>query len=50
MSLAGLELGARVGERVEHASDLLGGVILIAVGVAIALGVRRSCREALVAR
>ena len=39
MSLAGLELGARVGKRVEHASDLLGGVILMAVGVAIALGV-----------
>jgi putative Mn2+ efflux pump MntP len=39
MSLAGLELGARLGERVAHSSDLLSGVILIAVGVAIAVGV-----------
>ncbi len=39
MSLAGLQLGARLGERVERNSDLLGGIILIAVGIAIAAGV-----------
>jgi putative Mn2+ efflux pump MntP len=39
MSLAGLQLGARLGERVEHRSALLGGIILIAVGIAIAAGV-----------
>ena len=38
MSLAGLELGARVGERVERNSDLLGGVILVVVGIAVAAG------------
>lgn len=39
MSLAGLELGVRVGERVGRGSDVLAGVILTAVGVAIAAGV-----------
>jgi putative Mn2+ efflux pump MntP len=38
MALVGLELGARLGERVERNSDLLGGVILVAVGIAIAAG------------
>jgi putative Mn2+ efflux pump MntP len=38
MSLAGLELGARLGERVQRGSNLLGGTILIAVGIAIAAG------------
>jgi putative Mn2+ efflux pump MntP len=35
MSLVGLELGARLGARVEHRSELLSGVVLIAVGLAI---------------
>jgi putative Mn2+ efflux pump MntP len=39
MSLAGLEFGARLGERVERDADLLAGAILIAVGIAIATGV-----------
>jgi manganese efflux pump family protein len=39
MSLAGLELGARLGEHVQRGSDLLGGVILIVVGITIAVGV-----------
>ena len=39
MSLVGLELGARLGQRVERGSDLLDGIILIAVGIAIAAGV-----------
>jgi manganese efflux pump family protein len=39
MSLAGLELGARLGEHVLRGSDLLAGVILIVVGIAIAVGV-----------
>jgi putative Mn2+ efflux pump MntP len=36
LSLIGLELGARLGTRVEHLSELLGGIVLFAVGVAIA--------------
>jgi putative Mn2+ efflux pump MntP len=39
MSLAGLELGSRLGERVEHGSELLGAGVLIAVGLAILTGV-----------
>jgi manganese efflux pump family protein len=39
MSLAGLELGARLGEHVQRGSDLLAGVILIVVGITIAVGV-----------
>jgi putative Mn2+ efflux pump MntP len=35
LSLAGLELGARIGMR----GELLGGLILIGVGVAISTGV-----------
>jgi manganese efflux pump family protein len=35
LSLLGLELGARLGERVEHRSELLSGIVLIAVGLAI---------------
>jgi manganese efflux pump family protein len=38
MSLVGLEMGARLGERVERGSDLLGGIILVDVGIAIAAG------------
>jgi putative Mn2+ efflux pump MntP len=37
LSLVGLELGARLGGRVEQFSELLGGVVLIAVGAAIAV-------------
>jgi manganese efflux pump family protein len=39
MSLAGLELGRRLGERVEHLSELLGACVLVIVGVAILTGV-----------
>ena len=39
MSLVGLEMGARLGERVEPRSELSSGVILVAVGIAIAAGV-----------
>jgi len=35
LSLIGLELGTRLGPRVEHDSELIGGVVLIAVGLAI---------------
>jgi len=35
LSLVGLELGARLGERVERRSELLSGILLIGVGLAI---------------
>lgn len=38
MSLVGLELGDRLGSRVEHNSELLAGIALVCVGVAIATG------------
>jgi len=38
MSLAGLELGHRLGKRVEGWSEEIGGSVLILVGIAIALG------------
>jgi len=38
MSLIGLELGSRLGKRVEGWSEEIGGAILIVVGIAIALG------------
>jgi manganese efflux pump family protein len=38
MSLAGLELGHRLGSHVEAWSDEIGGVVLIGVGIAIATG------------
>ena len=38
LSLVGLELGSRLGERVEEWSEEIGGGVLIAVGVALALG------------
>jgi manganese efflux pump family protein len=38
MSLAGLELGHRLGRRVEGWSEEIGGAVLILVGIAIALG------------
>ena len=39
MSLVGLELGHRLGKRVEAWSEEIGGAVLILVGVAIAVGV-----------
>ncbi len=41
MSLAGLELGARLGERVEGYAEEIGGGILVLVGVALGVGVLR---------
>ena len=38
MSLVGLELGHRLGERVEEWADEIGGGVLILVGVALAVG------------
>jgi manganese efflux pump family protein len=38
MSLIGLELGAQIGARAGQRGELLGGVVLIAVGAAIAAG------------
>lgn len=38
MSLAGLEFGARLGKRAGQRGELIGGVVLIAVGAAIGLG------------
>jgi manganese efflux pump family protein len=35
LSLLGLELGARLGERVERYGELIGGIVLVCVGVAI---------------
>lgn len=39
MPLLGLELGGRVGIRFGERSKLLGGVILLAVGIALAVKV-----------
>ena len=39
MSLIGLELGRRLGTRVGGRGELIGGLVLIGVGVAIAAGV-----------
>jgi manganese efflux pump family protein len=39
LSLIGLELGSRLGSRVEAWSEELGGAVLILVGLAIAVGV-----------
>lgn len=39
VSLAGLELGGRLGRRVEYDAELLGGAALVGIGVAIAAGV-----------
>ena len=38
MSLIGLELGDRLGARVERNSELLAGIVLVGVGIAIAIG------------
>jgi len=39
MSLAGLELGGRIGRRAGEHGELIGGVVLVGVGVAIGAGV-----------
>jgi manganese efflux pump family protein len=39
MSLVGLELGDRLGARTGERGELLGGLVLIAVGVAVASGI-----------
>ena len=39
LSLIGLELGARIGERTGGTAEVVGSVVLIAVGAAIAAGV-----------
>jgi manganese efflux pump family protein len=39
MSLAGLELGARIGMRAGQRGEFLGGLVLIGVGAAIGTGV-----------
>jgi putative Mn2+ efflux pump MntP len=36
MSLLGLEIGGRVGATFEHRSEIVGGAVLIAVGIALA--------------
>ena len=38
MSLIGLELGDRLGIRVEHNSELVAGIVLVGVGAAVAIG------------
>lgn len=38
LSLAGLELGRRLGTRIEEWSEELGGAVLILIGLALALG------------
>jgi putative Mn2+ efflux pump MntP len=38
LSMVGLELGAQIGIRTGHRGELLGGLVLIAVGAAIAAG------------
>jgi manganese efflux pump family protein len=39
LSLAGLELGARIGAAAERHGELAGGLVLIGVGAAVAAGV-----------
>lgn len=39
LSLAGLELGARIGSKAGQRGEMFGGMILIAVGAAIAAGI-----------
>ena len=39
LSLLGLELGSRIGTRVGDRGELLGGIVLIGVGIAIVTGV-----------
>jgi putative Mn2+ efflux pump MntP len=39
MSLIGLELGSRIGTKTGERGELLGGLVLIAVGIAVATGI-----------
>ena len=39
LSLAGLELGDRIGARIGQRGELLGGIVLIAVGAAVGAGI-----------
>jgi putative Mn2+ efflux pump MntP len=39
LSLLGLELGSRIGTRTGDRGELIGGIVLIGVGIAIATGV-----------
>jgi manganese efflux pump family protein len=39
LSLAGLELGARIGSKIGQGGEIVGGVILVGVGAAIAAGI-----------
>jgi manganese efflux pump family protein len=39
MSLIGLELGSRIGAHAGERGELLGGLVLIGVGVAVACGI-----------
>jgi len=39
MSLIGLELGSRIGTRAGNRGELIGGLVLIGVGIAVAAGV-----------
>jgi len=39
LSLVGLELGSRIGEKTGGRGELLGGLVLIAVGIAVAIGI-----------
>jgi putative Mn2+ efflux pump MntP len=39
MSLVGLELGSRTGTKTGERGELLGGLVLIGVGIAVATGV-----------
>jgi hypothetical protein len=38
MSLAGLELGARIGTALGESGELAGGIVLLGVGITIAAG------------
>jgi putative Mn2+ efflux pump MntP len=38
LSLLGLEIGSRVGARLERRGQLLGGAVLIGLGLALAAG------------
>jgi putative Mn2+ efflux pump MntP len=40
LSLAGLELGDRLGTTIGQRGELLGGLVLVAVGIAVASGIR----------
>ena len=39
MSLAGLELGSRLGAKAGERGELLGGLVLIGLGIAVASGI-----------